>query len=78
MDKAFSRALALESLPDELKKMDIPAEVLVKYARTVAFKVFHNLQFGRKMDPAEDPLTVGNVPAPQAWPSHYQDNVPLH
>lgn len=68
--KAFSNALALESIPEELNSVD--RNLLLKYARTVAYKTFHNLQHGYPMDPANDPLRVGGAPAALAWPEHYQ------
>lgn len=70
-EQAFSQALALESIPDELKELNIPSDILVKYAKTVSYKVFHNLKFGRMMNPEEDPLTIGDEPASKAWAHHY-------
>lgn len=63
---AFSRALASESIPDELKPYLSPRlgefdenlhELLVQYAQTVAYKVYHNLRCGHEMDMRFDPLT---------------------
>ncbi len=71
---AFSEALALESLPDNMKSLDIPSELLVQFARTVAYKVFHNLKSGNPMSKKDDPLTVDGIPAPEAWPEHYEND----
>jgi len=64
---AYSTALAGESVHDDLKvKFDSDSEVfngvthddLERYARTVAYKVAHNLSNGHKMDPSMNPLDV--------------------
>ncbi len=63
---AYSTALAGESVHDDLKrKWDQDAKVfdgithedLERFARTVAYKVAHNLKNGHQMDPKMDPLT---------------------
>ena len=66
---AFSEALALESIPESLSKCQ--SDELVKYARTVAYKVFHNLKNGHTMAKADDPLTVDGRPASEVWGDHY-------
>ena len=66
---AFSKALALESIPESLSECQ--RDGLVKYARTVAYKVFHNLKHGHTMDKTDDPLTVGGKPANEVWRDHY-------
>lgn len=61
---AFNRALAGESIPDGLHEYlrasgkfdDKMHELLVEYAQTVAYKVYHNLRCGHEMDMAYDPL----------------------
>ncbi len=68
---AFNRAMVLESLPEELKASDIGTEVLMAFATTVAYKVFHNLGNGHKMDPNFDPITVDGVPAREVWEENY-------
>jgi hypothetical protein len=67
---AFNRALALESIPENLRDCD--AEDLTRYATTVAYKVFHNLKQGYQMSKDDDPLTVDGIPASEAWPDHYE------
>jgi len=60
---AYNRALALESV-GEIGKWDEENEVynnvtskhLERYARTVAYKVAHNLKNGFEMDPNGDTL----------------------
>jgi hypothetical protein len=78
---AYSEALAGESVHDSLKRKYNPTtdtyehvtqDDLLQFARTVAYKVFHNLKNGHEMDSTQDPLTVDDVPAPQAWPEHYE------
>ena len=63
---AYSKALAGESISDAMKaKWDSESETFVglthdeleKYARTIAYKVAHNLSNGIPMDPVNDPLT---------------------
>lgn len=66
---AFNRALALESVPEELRDND--PDALVRYATIVAYKVFHNLANGHQMVPDLDPVTVDGVPARKAWAQHY-------
>lgn len=66
---AFSEALALESIPNEL--CNIPRSLLVDYAEIVAYKVFHNLANGYEMNPADDPLYVDNDRANEVWAHHY-------
>lgn len=73
---AYSEALAGESISDAMKaKWDPKSKVFVglthdeleRYARTVAYKVAHNLSLGFTMDPANDPLTYidcGEKPKP--------------
>lgn len=81
---AFSRALALESLPDDIRAQvfkdgdgfayqQVSLESLVKFATTVAYKVFHGVKGGHKMDPTMDPIMVGETPAAEYWPEHYKD-----
>ncbi len=62
---AYSRALAGESISDAMKaKWDPETKTYVgltddeieRYARTIAYKVAHNLSLGLKMDPSNDPL----------------------
>lgn len=57
---AFSKALAIESasdLPrDENGNYVLTHEQLVRYARTVTYKVAHNLANGHPLDRSEDPL----------------------
>lgn len=53
-NNAFNRALALESIPEALRYVD--HELLVTYARTVAYKVAKNLDNGLQMNEAENPL----------------------
>ncbi len=67
---AFSEALALESIPESLYSVN--QDDLVDYARTVAYKVFHNLKNNHEMDKSEDPLKVGNKPANEVWQHHYE------
>ena len=50
---AFSTALALESVHEEL--YSVPSEELIRYAKTIAYKVFHNLKNGFPMDLEDDP-----------------------
>ena len=66
---AFNEAMALESIPEGL---DANSDLLIKYARTIAYKVFHNLQNGHKMDKDKDPITVDDQPASKAWADHYE------
>ncbi len=67
--KAFNDALALESVPKELSQCN--SDDLIKYAKTVAYKVFHNLKNGHEMDKNDDPLTVDGKPAKKVWKEHY-------
>lgn len=64
-DAAYNTALAGESIHDDLKsKFDqetkqyngVTHDDLKSYARTVAYKVAHNLKNGFEMDPEGDPL----------------------
>jgi len=66
---AFNEALALESIPESLS--ECKNDELVKYARTVAYKVFHNLKNGHTMAKEDDPLTVNGEPASEVWEDHY-------
>lgn len=72
---AFNEAVALESIPDEMKVMNIPSELLIQFARTVAYKTFHNLRNGFPMSIEDDPLTVDGKPAPEVWPYHYEPHI---
>ena len=63
---AYSKALAGESISDAMKaKWDpksktyigLTFDELERYARTIAYKVAHNLGLGFTMDPTNDPLT---------------------
>lgn len=63
---AYSRALAGESLSDAMKRKydsdsdsysNITWDELERYARTIAYKVAHNLRNGSTMDEGNDPLT---------------------
>jgi hypothetical protein len=65
---AYNRALAFESIHDDLKeKFDgateqfsrVTHEDLERFARTVAYKVAYNLKNGFEMDPDSDPLDYG-------------------
>ena len=76
--EAFNTAMALESIgnigdfnPSNLTYNNVSADSLVSYARIVAYKVFHNLQNGLKMQKEDDPITVDNIPASIAWAEHY-------
>jgi len=79
MSNAFSNALALESV-GELGIFDaatgtysgVTHDDLVRYARTVAYKVFHNLKLGHTMSKEDDPLTVDGVSAANVWADHYE------
>lgn len=79
MSNAFNNALALESV-GEIGIFDAATETysgvtsddLVKYARTVAYKVFHNIKNGHVMSKEEDPLTVDGALAAEAWAHHYE------
>lgn len=60
---AYSQALAFESLDlgdkfDDIKKVfnDVTFDDIEKYAKTVAYKVAHNLSNGFVMDKHDDPL----------------------
>ncbi len=68
--KAFNEAMARESIPEELRSID--SSILTTYARTVAYKVFHNLKNGHQMSKDDDPLTVDNKPASEVWADHYK------
>jgi hypothetical protein len=67
MAYAYSKALALESLSshrlsekyDEARKTyhHVTTEDFERYARTVAYKVAHNIKNGLLMDEGGDPLT---------------------
>lgn len=82
---AFSRAMAIESI-GQLGVYDISSGVhngvtvdaLVQYARTVAYKVFHNLKHGHPMLPQDDPLTVDGIPAATAWAANYATTQARH
>lgn len=50
---AFSTALALESVHEEL--YSVPTEALIQYAKTIVYKVFHNLNNGFPMNLEDDP-----------------------
>ena len=67
---AFNEALALESVPEELKECQ--SEHLIKYAKTIAYKVFHNLKNGHEMIKDNDPLIVDGEPANEVWADHYE------
>lgn len=65
---AFNRALAGESVHDDLKnKYDqdiivyngVTHDDLYRYAKTIAYKVANNLSNGFEMNKDEDPLTYG-------------------
>lgn len=56
-DKAFTEALALESVPETLRGVD--SNELVRYARTIAYKVAHNLKNGFLISGEDDPLDYG-------------------
>lgn len=79
MSNAFSNALALESV-GELGIFNaatgtysgVTHDDLVSYARTVAYKVFHNLKLGHTMSKEDDPLTVDGVSAANVWADHYE------
>lgn len=79
MSNAFSNALALESV-GELGIFNaatgtysgVTHDDLVRYARTVAYKVFHNLKLGHTMSKEDDPLTVDGVSAANVWADHYE------
>jgi hypothetical protein len=58
---AFSDALALESVREELNS--VPSDALIRYAKTIAYKVFHNLKNGFLMNPVDDPTMVDDIPA---------------
>lgn len=66
MGKAYNQALALESI-GEIGEYDqekgvhnnVTSDDLEKYAKTVAYKVAHNLQNGHTMDESINPLTLG-------------------
>ena len=69
---AYSKALVLESIHDELKAKwdavegkynDVSDDDLEKLARTVAYKVAYNIKNGHMMDKLNDPLIYGNCPA---------------
>ncbi len=72
---AFNEALALESIPESLQNCN-PGD-LTRYARTVAYKVFHNLKEGYTMNSEEDPLLVDAKPANIVWKHHYTTNESL-
>lgn len=61
---AYSQALALESIPF-WKKWDgdsyngVTPNDLEQFAKTIAYKVAHNLRNGHKMDYSIDPLDYG-------------------
>jgi hypothetical protein len=59
-DNAFTEALALESIPETLKDCD--SAELIRFARTVAYKVANNLKNGFEMSPEDDPLDYGEAP----------------
>lgn len=74
---AFSKALALESVGSEnfsgeRQIYEFTQDQLVGFAATVAYKTFHNVQSGFKMDAALDPIIVDGIPAREAWANHYQ------
>ena len=74
---AFSTALALESVDSknfsgERQVYEFTPDQLVGFATTIAYKTFHNVQSGFKMDSALDPILVDGVPAREAWANHYQ------
>ena len=79
MSNAFSNALALESV-GKLGIFNaatgtysgVTHDDLLRYARTVAYKVFHNLKLGHTMSKEDDPLTVDGVSAANVWADHYE------
>lgn len=78
MGNAFNKALALESI-GEIGAFDaktatysgVTHDALVNYAKTVAYKVFHNIKLGHVMSDKEDPLTVDGVSAKDVWAPHF-------
>lgn len=85
MGKAYTEALAFESITDAMKERwdddnevyrEITTEEIEAYAKIVAYKVFHNLKNGHFMDKDNDPIVVetelGRTPASEYWKEHYE------
>jgi hypothetical protein len=68
--EAFSKALALESVPENLSHCN--SDDLVEFATTVAYKVFHNLKNGHIMVKDDDPIIVDGKLANEVWEDHYK------
>lgn len=76
---AFNYALAGESIPDELSERMYSEQgtfdsrlnrLLVKFATTVAYKVYHNLRNGYSMDMTKDPLEYVDCGNPRVGLTH--------